>query len=243
MRCAKNLLLCSALTFQAIGFAGTDSIILKSSSGEEFLLSVAPDARFSDVMVKISDSLDAIDCEQGDTEQLASKKFKIQVTEKSVSASKICKKLAGDQSRIYALLPTPAEVADITYLLRTLANESLVKLKGKESTLKKVGDRVDHVHPFNFLYCVFSNEELKVCIRNIQGRSWVGKSFIDGLTSSLAKENSTGNLLPFAQDFANRLNIDVNIILPTLQAGQWDKFVDVLIKTIPRSGNTSRYDL
>lgn len=146
-------------------------------------------------------------------------------------------------TRDYYAPLTQDEKSDIGYIVKTLANESLIKIKNKESTIKKVGERVEHLHPFQFLYCIFSDEEMKVGIRNIQGRSWVGRGFIEGITSSLKKEHAVGNVLMYAEEFAQSLNVDVNIIKPYLEAAKWDKFVDALIKNVPRYGDTGRYDM
>lgn len=216
------------------------SLVLVSGTGEQYVMPYDSHAAFGEVVGQIQDSLTAINHDKDISQD---NNFRMSVVDGRITVSQYAKKVGSGDGRNYNAPLTQSEIDDITYIVTTLANESLVKLKGKESSLKKVGDRVDHVHPFKFLYCIFSREELKVGIRNIQGRSWVGKSFMDGLTSSLKKENTAGNLMPFTQDFANTLNIDVNIILPSLQAGQYDKFVDILIKTIPRSGDSGRYDM
>lgn len=148
-----------------------------------------------------------------------------------------------DGTRDYYAPLKDTEIADIRYIVTTLAKDSLLKLKGKESSIKKVGSRLDHLHPFKFLYCIFADEELKVGVRNVHGRSWVGSGFLEGITSSLKKEHALGNVLPHAEEFAKSLNFDVNAILPALEAMQWEKVVDVLIKVIPRNGDSSRYNM
>ncbi len=160
-----------------------------------------------------------------------------------IGTVRLSRRVSVNGPRPYQRSVTPEEKRDIAYIVTTLADKSLVELKSKESTINKVGDRVDHVHPLQFLNCIFSDEELKVAMRNVYGRNWVSKKFMDGLIDSLKKENTHGNVLPHAQDFSSRLNVDPRTILPAMQKGEWDEFVAILIKTIPRSGNARRYDM
>lgn len=133
------------------------------------------------------------------------------------------------------------EADDIAYIVKTLSNSSLPKIKTSESSLNKAGDRIDHVHPLQFLLCVFNNEEVKVAVRNLVGRSWVWKEFLSGLTETLAEENGKNNIQPFLNEFAAMLKVDVNILLPLQKSGKWDRFVTLLIDSVPRDGNSDRY--
>ncbi len=132
---------------------------------------------------------------------------------------------------------------DIGFILRTLANTSILKVMSHKAELERAGERVGHVHPFKFLYCIFSDEELKVCIRNLQGKSWVWKDFLGGITSSLEKENAVDNLKSeYIKDFANLLNIDPKVISVPIKKQDWKGVVENLIDKVPREGDTKRYD-
>ena len=154
----------------------------------------------------------------------------------------ICKKLRATP-RSYEDGVTAKEAEDIGYILKSLANSSLAKLKGDESSLKKAGDRIDHVHPLQFLLVGFKNEELKVCLRNLVGRSWVWKDFLKGLTESLAQEYGRDNLMPYLDDFASQLEIDPKVLMPNINNGRWEKFVTQLISIIPRAAGSDRYNM
>lgn len=138
---------------------------------------------------------------------------------------------------------TSEEKKDISFILKTLANSSLAKIGKNKSALKKAGDRIDHLHPFKFLETVFTDEELKVCIRNIEGKSWVWSEFRDGIVSSLGKESDAGNLKPeYIQNMASLIKIDVNAITPTIDNKDWSKLLTDLIAIVPRSGDSDRYN-
>lgn len=235
-------------------FGQSEQIVLESSVGESYVLEVQSDDSFRSVLHLINQSLSIVESHEAETRAFDSSRlyayaatpqgFRMQMTDEGViSVKSLMKKQNDGGTRDYYSALTDQEKTDIGYIVRVLSNDSLIKIKQNESSLKKAGDRVDNVHPFQFLFCIFSNEELKVGIRNIQGRSWVGKGFMEGITTSLSKESKVSNVLPYVSDFAGRLNIDVNAILPALQAGQWEKFVDILIKIVPRTGNSGRYDM
>jgi glycyl-tRNA synthetase beta subunit len=136
------------------------------------------------------------------------------------------------------------EKADIAYIVRTLANTSLIKILNHKSSLESAGQRVEHLHPLRFLQVIFTDEELKACMLNLQGKSWVWSDFLEGITSSLTKEAAADNLKQeHIKDFAKRVNIDVKLINPPLKKRDWEKFVDILIENVPREGNPDRYDM
>lgn len=132
---------------------------------------------------------------------------------------------------------------DIGFILKTLANTSIFKVMAHKGELERAGERVEHVHPLQFLYTIFSDEELKVCIRNLQGKDWVWDDFLEGITTSLKKENDAENLKSeYIKDFAHQLNIDPKIISAPIKKQEWKKVVDNLIEHVPRTGDINRYD-
>ncbi|KAF3362434.1 hypothetical protein PHSC3_001034 [Chlamydiales bacterium STE3] len=149
-----------------------------------------------------------------------------------------------DLPRNYFAPLTQKEKEDISYIITTLANNNVVKIASHRSALKRAGDRVDHVHPFRFLQCIFTNEELKVGIRNIQGKNWIWSEFLEGITSSLKEETRKNNLRPeFLADFATILGIDVNIIYQSYLTNQWEEMVNILINSVPRKDPSDRYNI
>jgi len=208
---------------------------ITTAKGEEYVLEFQPEETFQSVVETVNHCL----AEDASEEKTIRMDF-------SVAESGITVKAYGCKAppRNYNVPLSSQEKKDLTFILKTLANNSLVKIAKEKSNLKKAGDRIDNLHPFKFLEAVFTDEELKVCIRNIEGKSWVWTEFRDGLTSSLAKEAAAGNLKPeYIQSLAQTLNIDINSILPTIQDKNWSKLVTDLIAIVPRSGDSNRYNM
>jgi hypothetical protein len=145
--------------------------------------------------------------------------------------------------RDYNVPVTKSEKDDLTHIVHTLARSSLAKLGTSKSSLKKVGDRIDHLHPLRFLTIIFTDEELKADIRVIRTRSWVWDTFFEGLADSLQEESKNNNILPeYIEDFSKNVGIDPNLITPSIQARKWKELVNILIDKVPRSGDPGRYE-
>ncbi len=135
------------------------------------------------------------------------------------------------------------EKKEITYIVDILGNSSLIAIARAKSTIEEAGATVEHVHPLLFLSHIFSTEKLKAAVRNIQGRNWVWSRFFKGIKGGLEEEANRNNLFQYLDDFCNRLKINPSIFFPLAEKHQWKEFVDALIKQIPRSETSGRYDM
>lgn len=140
---------------------------------------------------------------------------------------------------------TPAEKEDISYILRTLANQTLLKINSNKSTLNKAGDRIEHIHPLRFLTYVFSNDELIVCMRNLQGRAWVWSEFLEGVINSLKDEQAIGNIKDdYVQELTSQSHTkDPSAIFTHVKNQSWGTLISTLISDVPRQKDGNRYDM
>lgn len=209
-------------------------VVVDDKAAGSHVFAVDPNATFNDVITDVANHMSA-ECAQ-------TNRLELRILPENYELIMQLAKKPRAGARNYMAGVSPSEASDITFIVKTLANSSLPKIKTAESSLKKAGDRIDHVHPLQFLLSVFLNEELKVAVRNLQGRAWVWDDFRDGITQTLAEENSKNNILPYLQDFAFKIRVDVNILLPLQQAGRWEKFVTTLIDVVPRADGSGRHD-
>jgi hypothetical protein len=145
--------------------------------------------------------------------------------------------------RNYLTDVTPEEKNDIRFIVTTLANKSLIAIALSKPELEQAGDRIDHIHPLRFLMTVFTDEELKVGIRNIRGKGWVWNHFLGGLREALSTETQIGNMKEdYIQNFSKIVSINPILIQPAILHQKWDDFVDLLITNIPRKGDHDRYE-
>jgi len=146
--------------------------------------------------------------------------------------------------RDYYSPTTSSERDDIRYVVNTLGISSLLKIAKSKSSIKKAGDRVDHVHPLQFLICIFSDEKTKASFHAVQARGWIWDEFSANLTNSLKGEGDSGKLTPaIINDFARQVEIDPSLIYPAIESGQWYEFIRILTENIPRKTPNDRYDI
>lgn len=221
--------------------AFAEHVVVESPKGQVYVLHVHPEDSFLDVVGAMPAYFED-EPSTGDRidDEVAS--FKVCMLTKQAAVEQRSKQLRAEP-RNYALAPTPSQASDIGYIVKTLANSSLPKIKSAESSLKKAGDRIDAVHPLQFLICIFSNEELKVCLRNLQGRTWVWKDFLNGITETLQEEDRRGNIQPYIQDYAAKIGVASSELQSIAQSGRWDRFVGRSIDLVPRAPGSNRYNM
>ncbi|HRD56005.1 MAG TPA: hypothetical protein PLC42_06370 [Parachlamydiaceae bacterium] len=207
-------------------------LIIHLPSGESAILPINQDDRFLDVMEQAN--LLAHEADFGSTFFMD-----CQLSTKILMAEAV------ENDRDYQKKPTNKEKEDIAYILTTLGGDSLTTIWRKESSLKKAGNRIEHLHPLRFLLSIFSEEKTKVGLLQIKERGGkVSKEFFSKLHSNLSKEAGADNLkMEYIQDFAKQLKIDPNAISKSIEKHDWSEFVNTLIQLLPRSGDQGRYGI
>lgn len=215
------------------------------SNGEITKFDLQPEDRFQDVVAYIEQHLEGQDLQdlERHSSQNGQKEIQLNLILASNTMSVQASKKAGSIRNYWAAI-TPKENEDLHYILDTLAQASLIKIGKSKSSLKKAGDRIDHIHPLRFLLAIFSDEQLKADIHAIRGRGWVWSEYLDGLSRTFTSELQAGNIKPeFIQNFAATLGVDANTISSLIHTTQWTALIDTLINTVPRTGPTDRYNI
>ena len=237
-----------AMTIASISFA--DEIVIKTEIDETLKMDIQPEDSFLNVLESINLCFDSYQSDTPDTvvedsllTESALKKFTMDVFVAGSKVSKVVAKQSKNTPRNYWNPVTPEEKKDVSLILKTLATVHPIKLLGHKKKLENAGDRVDHLHPFKWLMCILTDEELKVYVHTLEdqrGMAW--KGFLNGTTKSLEQESSLGNLKPeYINDFSAQLKIDPNAIIPALKDRRWEKFVEIVIDIVPWEGGSDRY--
>lgn len=153
-------------------------------------------------------------------------------------------KASSTQNRQYYKTVTANEKNDVSYIINTLGMASLAKVTKSKSSLKKAGDRVDHIHPLRFLAVIFSDEQMKASMHAMQSRGWIWKEFIGNLGDTFEEEATRGTLTSSEiADFSQKLNLDATAVENYLAQHKWSGLVDYMIQQIPRNANHERYNM
>lgn len=146
--------------------------------------------------------------------------------------------------RDYCALPTDEERDCISCIVTTLGNKSLAKIWKDKSYLKKLGDKVNNVHPLRFLSVIFTSEELTAAMKNLVSRDWIWSEFKNGLYESLTEEKNNHNLrMDQVFDFSAAVNIPHELLMHSVQQSDWDGLIQSIIQNIPSNGQSNRYDM
>lgn len=146
--------------------------------------------------------------------------------------------------RNYFAAISPSEKEDIRYIVNTLGLANLSKVAKAKSSLERAGKRVDHIHPLQFLTCIFTDEKMKVAIHALQSRSWLWGEFYGGLKNSLEEEFNRNSMPPeIIAHFADQVGVPVTLIYQAIMEKQWSQLLNILINVIPRSGDAGRYNI
>lgn len=226
-----------------------EEIVVRAPEGDNFVVNIAPEETFQDVKSKINDYLELTPQERAALlKQTPVVDAPVQQKDMRIDyrpADLIVKPqpkpigVVRDYNR-----PTEKEESKtIYYIVTTLGNKSIATIIKETSNLKRTRTTLNNLHPLRFAEVIFSNEELKAAVVNLKGRPW-WSDFRKGLVDTLAEESKKQNLkLEYIQDFAQKVHIDPNLILPSLQKGKWDEFLNLLVDKVPRAGNPGKFDM
>jgi hypothetical protein len=219
-------------TFALISM-GAQELVINTSSGIDYFLEIKPEDTFQGVI----ETMRSLEINDHSTDLLVS----LNVQNNRIEAKT---KVVANAPRDYYKPLSSKDKENITYLLTTLGYQSILKISGKRSSLEKIGDQIEPIHPLQFFKFVFSNDELIVAMRNIKGRTWIWKDFIGRILESLNAEMVAGNLTQGQiQDFLSAVKIDPSLVNTPIQGRDWNGFVDNLILHVPRNNDSNRYDM
>jgi len=202
-------------------------IIMTSDNGEKLYFDVDPQLPVGELLYQVQNESTAIHFDFWDTNAEGDDEL-------------VCK---ANQLREYSAPVSRDIEADMKFIVLTLGNEPLLKLKGFKDDLKKAGERLDEIHPLHFWRIIFTDEKAMSAMHNIKRRKKVWKSFIKGMGQSLQEAHERENLkVEYLEDFASKVGIDVDLITKQIQKCDWSEFAKQLLVHVPRSSNIDRYD-
>lgn len=207
---------------------------ITTPTGEIISLDVQPEETMEQVVASIENYLEE--------KELTLQQCTFDLYAGQRAAEKNPKKVVRDYD--YNRAVSSSEISDIRFIVLTLSNTPLLKLKKYKKDIESAGDRINNVHPLNFWRVIFTDKEMIAAMHNIKGRDRIWKSFVNGSTDGFDDAVAL-NLMhtSYIEDFASRVGIDVNIILNTLKHHEWTNFIKLLLIHVPRDGNPDRYNM
>ena len=237
MNIYKVSLICLSLSL-ASSFCSSEQITVKTQSGEIVMLEIQDETPFKEAM-------DQIISQVADTDLLIGQSYTLDFSAGHEYQQLHNSILAATQPRDYYHVMNNYEKGELRYILNTLASASWTKLLSANSSLKKAGDNIDHIHPLRFWLTIFSDEELKGYIHAVRDRKQVWKEFSSGCMDSFIQEAGCNNLKKeYIDHLASSLKLkNSKAIDDALRGKNWSEFFNILITNLPRSGDPGRYDM
>lgn len=215
-------------TYQVFGV----DIFVKTANGEVLSFDVDPNESIGNVMEQVDNYL-------GDRGALGAYYY-FDFNGADENEELVCK---AKGLRDYNKELTQDNIDDMRYIVLTLGNQPILKLKKFKSSLKSAGDRIDDVHPLHFWRVIFSSDDTISAIHSIKRRKKVWKPFIKGMSESLDEAAKRDNIKPeHIQHLADSIGIDRSLFEEFLLNQNWEDFAKALLTHVSRAEGTDRYD-
>ncbi|MCY3974566.1 MAG: hypothetical protein OXF02_03360 [Simkaniaceae bacterium] len=128
----------------------------------------------------------------------------------------------------YDLRLSDGDRRHIFKLIKTMADKHIATLIRKQRKLRKLGDKIEPVHPLRFIAYIYEENELRRRMRTIMRRYFTWGYFIGGLGERLSKEKARGNLRPFIPEFAYAVGTQPEVIERYVFMEDWKGMVRCL---------------
>jgi hypothetical protein len=123
----------------------------------------------------------------------------------------------------------------IRFVVETLKKGEYISKAGQ---LMAAGDKIearpDPIHPFRFLWTIFSQRDLKQDMRTVMAGWVTRKGFMTGVDRGMNREMKKGNIEQYIDGFAASLKLDAKELKPLILEGaprkDWRKLVDHLLE-------------
>ncbi len=147
--------------------------------------------------------------------------------------------------RNYHAKVTPREKKDIDFLVTKMAWEkNPKKLWDLEKEMNQAGERIINLHPFKFLEVICTDEKLCAGLKAIRSRNiLIWPRFVKGSVTSLKEEQTYNNVLPYVQNFAETIGVDIHLLLPLAKNQKWEELVKTVADKVVRPNTPNRYDM
>ncbi len=135
----------------------------------------------------------------------------------------------GGTEPFYQLPLNEKEKRHIWTIITNMAEKNIFQLAFEKGAMEKRGNKINHVHPMRFLGYIFSEPELKSCVKNIKKSSFKWDAFVDGFARRMREENSNNNVLQYVPGFAQQVGSTPDKVKQYVQNKDWEGLIKSLM--------------
>lgn len=117
------------------------------------------------------------------------------------------------------------EAGAVSEIVIVISESNLISLAGKRKYLLRVGKKIEHLHPLDFLKVVAVSKPLLDHLRNIQKSSVKWRAFVSGISKGFEEASNKEKFGDEVAIFAEGLQYSKDELLKITQKKDWDSFV------------------
>jgi hypothetical protein len=117
------------------------------------------------------------------------------------------------------------EATAVSEIIVVMSESNLLSLAGKRKYLLKVGKKIEHLHPLDFLKVVAISKPLLDHLKNIQKSSVKWRAFVSGISKGFEEVSNKEKFGEEITVFANGLKFSKDDLLKITAKKDWDSFV------------------
>jgi hypothetical protein len=121
------------------------------------------------------------------------------------------------------------EKAAIREIVSAMGEKNFAFLILNSGHLTELGNRIDHVHPLQFIGFILSDPYLKKCLHAIHENYFKWMAFVDGFAGGMEREMANQTLYPELEKFAPFIGKDYQILLRFVYTENWKGFIECLM--------------
>lgn len=135
----------------------------------------------------------------------------------------------GSIEPFYQLPLNEKERRIIRSIFTTMAEKNIFELALVKRSMEKKGKKVTHVHPMRFVGYIFSNHQLRGCMKKIVKSSFKWDAFVDGFSKRMKEEHANNNLHRHIPGFCQEVGADPHAVARFIDKKDWEGLVKSLL--------------
>ncbi len=135
----------------------------------------------------------------------------------------------GGTEPFYQLPLNDKERRHIWTIITTMSEKNIFQLAFEKGSMEKRGNKINHVHPMRFLGYIFSEPELKSCVKNIKKSSFKWDAFVDGFARRMKEEYSNNNVMQYIPGFSQQVGANPDKVKHYIQNKDWEGLIKSLM--------------
>lgn len=133
-------------------------------------------------------------------------------------------------SKPFSITLNQEEKSVVYQIISTMGEKGITRLLFESGKLSRLGGRIQHIHPLQFIGYIVDEPYLNECLHRIVTSYFKWKAFLDGFATSMQKQQQQ-NLISegMIREFACYFKVNYHSLWACVRVSDWDAFARVLL--------------